>query len=325
MRRRHFIAALGGVALACPLGTSAAEKVRHIGLFHVGLDHVPPSLETLRARLRELGYVEGKNLNFDWHNQADEEHARQLARTFVAEGVDLIVAFEDQTARAAKAATSRIPIVFVHISDDPVGAGYVQSLAHPGGNMTGVVSLFDIVDKRLELFKQIVPALARVMVLIDPDDPLAPRELAMTRDAAAKLHVEVLEREAKTPEEAERVFAALRPGEVDGVLTASPNLQTKFMATIVRLSWAHHLPLAGHRREWVQQESGALFSYAANLAPAGAVVARYIDDIFKGTAPGELPVQRLDNIHFVLNLKVARAFNIAVPEVTVARADEVIE
>jgi putative ABC transport system substrate-binding protein len=97
------------------------------------------------------------------------------------------------------------------------------------------------------------------------------------------------------------------------------------MATIVRLSWAHHLPLAGHRREWVQQENGALFSYAANLAPAGTVVARYVDEILKGTAPGELPVQRLDNIHFVLNLKVARAFNIAVPEVTIARADEVIE
>ena len=325
MRRRHFIAALGGAAFACPLGTRAAEKVWHIGLFHVGLDHVPPSLETLRTRLRELGYVEGKNLNFDWHNEPDEGEARQAARTFVAESVDLIVAFEDQTARAAKAATSRIPIVFVHVSDDPVGAGYVRSFSHPGGNMTGVVSLFDIVDKRLELFKQIVPALARVIVLVDPQDPIMPRELAMAREAAATLHIELLEREASTPEEAERVFAALRPGEADGVLTASPNLQTKFMATIVRLCWAHHLPLAGHRREWVQQENGALFSYAANLAPAGTVVARYVDDIFKGATPGELPVQRLDNIHFVLNLKTARAFNIAVPEVTIARADEVIE
>src|SRR5690348_15913557 len=120
MRRRHFIAALGGAALACPLGTRAAAKVWHIGLVHVGLDHVPPSLTTLQARLRQLGYVEGKNLKFDWHNVADEEQARQMARTFAAERVDLIVAFEDQTSRAAKAATSRIPIVFVHISDDPV-------------------------------------------------------------------------------------------------------------------------------------------------------------------------------------------------------------
>jgi ABC-type uncharacterized transport system substrate-binding protein len=284
MRRRHFIAVLGGAALACPLGTRAAEQVWHIGLVHVGLDHVPPSLATLQARLRQLGYVEGKNLKFDWHNVADEEEARQMARTFAAERVDLIVAFEDQTARAAKAATSRIPIVFVHISDDPVAAGYVQSLAHPGGNMTGVVSLFDVVDKRLEIFKQIVPALARVIVLVDPQDPIMPRERALAREAAAKLRVELLEREASTPEDAERVFAALRPGDADGVLTASPNLQTKFMATIVRLSWAHHLPLAGHRREWVQHENGALFSYAADLAPADTVVARYIDDILKGTA-----------------------------------------
>jgi putative ABC transport system substrate-binding protein len=325
MRRRDFVLGLGGAVVAGALSARGAEKVWHIGLFHVGLDHVPPSLAPLRAKLRELGYVEGRNLNFDWHNLPDEEHARQMARTFVVDGVDLIVAFEDQTARSAKAATSRVPVVFVHGYDDPIAAGYVQSLAHPGGNMTGVVSVLDIVGKRLELFKQIVPGLARVIVLVDPVDPFTQGELATTREAAAKLGIELLEREARTPEEAERIFAALRPGEADGVLTASPNLQTNFMATIVRLSWAHHVPLAAHRREWLEPENGALFSYASDLAPAGPVVASYIDEILKGTPPGDLPVRRLDNIRFVLNLKAARAFNIAVPEVMVARADEVIE
>jgi ABC-type uncharacterized transport system substrate-binding protein len=128
-----------------------------------------------------------------------------------------------------------------------------------------------------------------------------------------------------TPAQAERVFAALSPGQTDGAFVVSPSLQTKFMATILPLSWAHRLPLAGHRREYVQQENGALFSYAPNLAPAGVVAARYVDDILKGALPADLPVQRLDDIQFVLSLKAARAFNIEVPEVTIARADEVIE
>ena len=191
--------------------------------------------------------------------------------------------------------------------------------------MTGIVSFREVAGKRLEIFKQIMPTLRRVVCLVDPDDPLTPAELALTREAATKLHVELLEREVSTPAQAEQVFAALSPGETDGAFVVSPSLQTKFMAMIVRLSWAHHLPLAGHRREYVQQEHGALFSYAPNLAPAGVVAARYVDDILKGAVPADLPVQRLDDIQFVLSLKAARAFNIEVPEVTIARADEVIE
>jgi putative ABC transport system substrate-binding protein len=217
------------------LGAQTRGNVWKIGAFHVGLDHIPPSLPVLRARLRELGYIEGANLHFDWRNQADENQARATAREFVANGVDLIVAFEDQTVRAAKAATRHIPIVFVHVYD-PVAEGYVQSLAHPGGNMTGVVSFREVVAKRLELFKQMVPSIQRVLTLVDPQDPITPRELAMTREAAEKLNVRLLEREISSQEQTETLFAALRPGEADGVFVVSPSLQTKFMATIQRLA-----------------------------------------------------------------------------------------
>jgi putative tryptophan/tyrosine transport system substrate-binding protein len=180
MMRRDFITLLA-VTIATQSRakhTVAAEQTKmwHIGLFHVGLDHVPPSLPTLRQRLREMGYIEGENLRFDWRNLADEDQARATARQFVKEGVNLIVAFEDQTSRAAKAATTQIPIVFVHVYD-PVAAGYVQSLAHPGANLTGVVSFLEVVGKRLEVLKQIVPSLHRALVLVDPEDPITPREL----------------------------------------------------------------------------------------------------------------------------------------------------
>jgi putative ABC transport system substrate-binding protein len=307
-----------------PVRAQSQGKVWHIGLFHVGLDHIPPSLPTLKAKLSELGYVEGKNLRFDWRNQVDEDEARATAKEFVREGVDLIVAFEDQTARAAKAATTRIPIVFVHVYD-PVAGGYVQSLAHPGGNLTGIVSFLEVVGKRLEIFKQILPSLQNVLVLVDPEDPITLREIAITREAAGMLGVRLVEREMSRPEQAEKLFAELKPGEVQGVFIVSPSLQTKFMGTIVRLAWEAHLPLAGHRREWVDQPNGALFSYAPNLAPSGVVVARYVDSILKGALPADLPVQRMDDIQLVVGARAARALGITVPEAVFARADEVIE
>jgi putative tryptophan/tyrosine transport system substrate-binding protein len=319
------VCAIGLLVLSMPPVTAQSQgKIWHIGLFHVGLDHVPPSLPTLKARLGELGYVEGKNLRFDWRNQADEDQARATAKGFVSEGVDLIVAFEDQTVRAARAATTQIPIVFVHVYD-PVADGYAQSLAHPGANLTGIVSFLEVVGKRLELFKQILPPLQSLLVLVDPQDPITPREIAMTREAAARLGVRLVEREMSRPEQAEKLFAELKPGEVQGVFIVSPSLQTKFMGTIVRLAWEAHLPLAGHRREWVDQPNGALFSYAPNLAPSGVVVARYVDSILKGALPADLPVQRMDDIQLVVGARAARALGITVPEAVFARADEVIE
>jgi putative ABC transport system substrate-binding protein len=151
-----------------------AGKVWRLGLFHVGLDHVPPSLDALRDGLKALGYEEGKNLHLDWHNLPDEVTAHETVQAFVRDRVDLIVAFENQRVRVAKAATAEIPIVFLHAAD-PVGTGLVHSLARPGGNLTGFeLFLFESPDKKLGLFMQLVPHLRRVLVLQDPADPLTP-------------------------------------------------------------------------------------------------------------------------------------------------------
>jgi putative ABC transport system substrate-binding protein len=230
MDRRAFVAGLGAV-LAAPFaaGAQQAGKIYRIGLFHVGLDHVPPSFDGLREGLKILGYdsgivpvsmvssvMEGKNIRLDWRNLPNEAAAHETAREFVRQRVDLIVAFENQTARAVKAATSAIPVVFLHVTD-PVADGFVRSLAHPGGNLTGMSGYRDLTPKQLELFKELAPRLLRVLVLIDPDDPVVPRLIDEARHAAAPLRLQLLEREARTQADLEQVFGSLKRGAVEAV------------------------------------------------------------------------------------------------------------
>src|SRR5919198_633980 len=153
-----------------------AGKVYRVGLFHVGLDHDPPSLAAIRKGLTALGYIEGKNIRLDYRNQPNEEAARATARTFARERVDLIVAFENQAVRAAQKATSDIPVVFAHVSD-PVAAGFVKSFAHPGTNLTGVADYVgELHDKRIQILGEMLP-LRRLLVLTDPTDPATTRQM----------------------------------------------------------------------------------------------------------------------------------------------------
>jgi putative tryptophan/tyrosine transport system substrate-binding protein len=184
--RRDFLISISilGVAGAFALSLwpaaspGAQEPMRWIALCHVGLDHEPPSLPTLHQVLNEVGYEDGRNLRFDWRNQADEAAAEATTKEWGAAGVDLIVAFEDQCVRAARAATAEIPIVMVH-AFDPEAAGYIESLARPGGNVTGPVSNLDLIAKKIEFFNEI--GFRRALALVDPTDPFTPRELAKLR------------------------------------------------------------------------------------------------------------------------------------------------
>ncbi len=214
----------------------------------MGLDPVPPSLLGLREGLKALGYKEGKNLQLDWRNLPNEAAAHETAKAFVQDDVDLIVAFENQTVRAAKAATTKIPIVFLH-ADDPVAVGFVRSLSHPGGNLTGSATFaFDLPDKKLGLFKQMVPHLRRVLVLRDPDDPLTPLMLTKLRKAGAALQLQLVEHVVTDQAGIERVFGSLQPGDMDGVYVLSPNLQVKFSSLLIRLTVERGLPLPGYRK-----------------------------------------------------------------------------
>ena len=305
-------------------GASApkAPKVWHVALCHVGLDHEPPGLHTLHQALNDMGYVDGKNLNFDWRNQPDATAAAATIKKWVAAKVDVIVGFEEQCVRAAKAATSTIPIVFVQIYD-PQTSGYIKSLARPGGNLTGPVGNLKLVGKRLELLKEIDPRVQQVLVLLDGRDPYVPNELALVRQAAARLGLKLIERDAGSEAELKRVFSGLKSGDVDAVIVASPDLQTNHPHLIIELSEAGRLPVVGHREAWV--EWGALLSYSTDGDSAGPVAARYIDKIFKGANPADLPVEELSRTVLAVNLKRVREFGLTIPPSLQARIDRVIE
>jgi ABC-type uncharacterized transport system substrate-binding protein len=309
-------------ALCFPAHAQQAKKVWRVGLSHVGLDHVPPSLEPLRQELKKLGYEDGKNIELDWRNLPDENAANTLAREFVRNRVDLIVAFEGQTARAAQAATSQIPIVIVHVAD-PVADGFGKSMSRPGGNITGFAGIGDIPAKRLELFSEIVPQLRRVLVLTDPNDPASRRQLTEVRTTAKSLNLRLVEQNVTTQADVERVFASVKRSEADGILTLSPSLNVKFPSLMIRLATEKRLPFAGYRKEWVEQ--GALFSYSHDLASVGPLAARYIDRIFKGAKPAELPFQEPSTFEFVINLKTAKQLGLTIPPNVLARADKVIK
>ncbi len=298
------------------------KQVQRVGLFHVGLDHVPPSFPALRAALKELGYEEGKNIHLDWRNLPDDEAALATAKEFANQPVDLIVAFEDQTIRAAKAATGKVPVLFLH-ANAPVADGFVKSFAHPGGNMTGFVAWPVSNGKQVELFKELIPDLSKLLLLVHPDDPVGQRWLQEMRQAAKALKLRLIERKATNQEEIERALGSARPEEVGGILVPSLILRNSYSSLITRLAAEKRLPLGMHRKEWVEQ--GALFSYSADLASVGRAAAPYVDKILKGTKPADLPVDQVSRFELVINLKSARKLGLTIPQSILFRASKVIQ
>lgn len=298
-----------------------APRIFHIGLFHVGIDHIPPSLQPLEDALKAMGYTEGTNIHCDWRNVPDEAAANETAQEFVREKVDLIVAFEGQTIRAAHAASASVPIVFLHALD-PVEEGLVQSLSHPGGNMTGLIGFRQLAGKQLQVFKDLMPSLQRVLAVTDPQDPRGQGLLDDVRAAAAGLDLTLVERAASSEAEITRVFEGLEPGEVDGVIIASQDLQTKFSLLMIRLSLEHRLPISVGFKGRV--EKGGLFSYGPDFPAVGVAAAAYVDKILKGANPADMPVEEMTQLELVINQKVADQLGLHLSPGLLDAADEVV-
>jgi len=213
-----------------------------------------------------------------------------------------------------------IPVVFLHPSD-PVRDGLVESLSHPGVNLTGVFGARDPVVRQLELYKQIMPRLRRLLTLVDPTDKATQVLLTEAEDAAQRLGLELNIREASTAADLERTFHSLSPGEVDGVFLLSPRLRLNFSKQTIELAAEANLPVQAHRKEWVEQ--GALFSLGVDVGPVGDAGARFVDSILRGTPPADLPVEEVPKIQFAINLARARELGIVVPEDVITRADVV--
>jgi putative ABC transport system substrate-binding protein len=286
-----------------------------------------PRAEGIRLALRELGYIERQNVAFE-HRYAEGkvDRAPELAAELVRLKVDIIVvASGDQWIRAAKNATKTIPIVMVGLGSDPVKAGHVESLARPGGNVTGLTALnTQLGGKRLELLKEAVPKLSRVAVLYDPALPQGLHEVKEILPLAARaLKLTIQPWQIRAADDFEKVFAALNKQRPDGLyaLTAG-GLMRPNRKRIAGFALKSRLPSVYISRENV--EAGGLMSYRADLADSYRRVANYVDRILKGAKPAELPVEQPTKFELVINLKTAKQIGVKIPQSLLYRADRVI-
>jgi putative ABC transport system substrate-binding protein len=326
VRRRAFISLLSGAA-AWPLAVRAqqAQRVPHIGVLLPGTrSSFAVRVEALRQGLQQLGYVEGRTIALEWRF-ADENFDRlpDLASDLVALPVDIIVANGTPATRAAKGATSLIPIVMVSVSD-PVSTGLVASLARPGGNVTGL-SIFgpDLSGKRLELLKEAVAKLTRVAALFNPTNGTSHLELREMQAAARALNVELRSVEVSTPNTMEIAFGAVMRENAEAFVVLTDGLLFSERKAIADLAAKHRLPGIYWEPEF--SRAGGLMSYGPSSTDLSRRSAGYVDQIIKGASPADLPVQQPTKFELVINLKTAKALGLEVPATLLARADEVIE
>ena len=325
MKRREFITLLGGTAVAWPLAAQAQQPAMPVvGFLHpASPDTYVDRLRAFRHGLKEVGFIEGENavVEYRWaENQSDR--LSSLAAELVRRPVAVIVTSGGTaTALAAKAATSTIPIVFT-VPEDPVRLGLVASLARPGGNATGVNFFSDeLVAKRLELLRELVPAASRVAVLLNPAN--AGTMLQDVQAAARRMGVQIQAINVSASRDIDTAFAALGRERPDALfVTGGPFLQSRRMQLALQAA-RHAIPTSYGSREY--PEIGGLMSYGASLTEAHRQAGVYTGRILKGAKPADLPVIQATKFELVINLTAARTLGLGVPPSLLARADEVIE
>jgi putative ABC transport system substrate-binding protein len=323
MNRRAFIAALGGAAV-WPLVARAQQTMPVIGFLGLG----PPSasanrVEALRAGLRDLGYVEGKNIIIEFRWAESVGQLPELAAELVQMKVSVIFASSSTHVEPARQATKMIPIVFATHAD-PVGIGHVTSLARPGGNITGLsVLLPETAAKELEILKEAVPQTTRISVFWNPTTPSHSLALPAVEAAGEKLGVALLTAPLRSVEDFDRAFATMERERADAFLAVASPLFISQRASLAELALKHRLPGMFGSKENV--EAGGLMSYAPDLEDLTRRAAIYIDKILKGANPRDLPVEQPTKFELVVNLKTAKALGLTIPESFLLRADEVIE
>jgi ABC-type uncharacterized transport system substrate-binding protein len=326
MRRREFITLLGGAAAAWPLAARAqqAGKIRTIGYLSPGAPIFPAAITAFSNGLLELGWIEGQNIAIEWRWAENRlERLPELAAELVRLNVEVIVAAGTLGPLAAKRATSTIPIVMT-AAGDPLASGLVSSLAHPGGNVTGLSLMVpDIAGKRLQLLKEILPQLARVAVLWNAANPYPTIVFKETQAAGRRLGIEVQSLEVRSPDDFDGAFGDARRYHPDALIEVEDPLTNSLHKRIVEFAAAERLPSFHGIGEEVK--TGGLISYGTSIPDLFRRAAGYVDKILKGAKPDDLPVQQPTKFELVINLKTAKALGLTVPDSLLARADEVIE
>lgn len=326
MRRREFIGILGGAA-AWPLVAHAqqASKVWRIGYLGFGTAAAfEDRVEALRTGLRDLGYIEGKNIVIEFRWGETVEQLQEAAAELVRMNADVIFATSSAETEHAKQVTNTIPIVFATHAD-PVGLGHVASLPRPGGNITGLsVQLTEITAKQLEILKETVPQVMRIGVLWSPTAPSYRPFLQAAKAASGKLSVQLLTAGVSTVADFDGAFATMARDRVDGVLVHGSSLTARHNPRLLaELALKHRLPTIFSITSNV--EAGGLMSYAPDTLDLTRRSAAYIDKILKGAKPADLPVEQASRYQLVINLKTANALGLTIPPSILARADKVIE
>ena len=327
-RRRFLLTALAG-ALAAPraAGAQQAAKVPRIGWLSIAsrTPEVSHLIEAFSLGLRELGYVEERNVAIEWRfADGKPERLPALAAELVALKVDIIVTPNPAGTQAAKEATTTVPIVMLQVAD-PVRSGFVASLARPGGNITGLSATAgpEMVGKRLDLLREVVPKVSRVAVLRNPTNPDAADLLTQLERAARALGLRLQVLDVRVPSELDSAFAAMTTDRAGALLLLADTMFFLHRARIASLAVKARLPTVSSAR--VETEAGYLMTYGLSGTYVFRRAAVYVDKILKGTKPADLPIEQPTKFELVINLKTAKALGLTIPPSLLARADQVIE
>ena len=327
--RRKLIVAVGAGALGLPFASFAQSqsKVWRVGFLaprKIAISESDTYYGPFRQGMRELGYVEGRNLIIEWRSaEGNNDRLPDLAAGLVNLKVDVIVAASSPAARAAQKATSTIPIVMVGIGD-PVKYGFVKSLARPEGNITGMSNMQrDLRAKQMEMLLSMVPKLSRVASLVNPSNPGNIGGLETNEAAAKALGLKLVRVDAQTPQEIDHAFALMRKQKAGALLVSPDTFFQQQQDQIIQLAAKHRLPAMASYSGYV--EAGGLVSYGQNQADQWRRAATYVDKIIKGAKPADLPVEQPTTFELFVNGKTAKALGLKIPHSLLILADKVIE
>jgi putative ABC transport system substrate-binding protein len=324
MRRRDLLKLVGSATICCALSARAQQPVKTYRLGYLASARIPNLIEALQMGLRELGYVEGKNLKMEYRfGGQDPEALGRLGAELVALGSDAIVTVASPPAIAAKRATTTIPIVMA-TAGDPLRSGIIASLAHPGGNITGV-TLYgsELSGKRVEVLKEALPGISRVAVLGNAANTFSQFSWEDMQPVARQMGIDPQLFMVREPDELSGTFAAIQRTRAEAVIVLSDAVFNTWRRQINGLAIEHRLPTMYDAREYV--EDGGLISYGPNLAEMTRKSAVLVDKVLKGAKPNDLPIEQPTEFELIINLKTARALGLTILPSLLARADEVIE